>query len=303
MQNVISKSAFLARKKLGAVLRVFEKKEERVPERVKMARKTYDALRKITYNRNGESSIFNLINEVVFVVWSDTRYSDCDCGKTAKAIEEEFKGEKGVKVLEVKNGGIFCDCLNEGVFNLFERGCSHAMTFSTEAENYLNKETVDIMVDAICSGALVTAAAINEIYQSVLEGRISNTFAIWDIKALMLVGGFDSRCEKPIDENHADWKRGFDNKKNEFVWYLKAGVEEIIPLIKLMKKFDFPFIAPIIPFDNEGKMYVTPNDTDLQERNRKKFATKEPRQASHAEVSGVDLSFLQGGVMPGYRKF
>lgn len=283
---------------IGALLRVYESKPEGISRRLEMAEKTLNTLRSVIVDG------VPIIKEIVFLVWADPRYRGSDCGETDRALENKFLGRSSVKVLKVTHGGVYCDTLNEGIYYLNNCGKKYALILSTEAESYVNSETLTEMVDAICAGALVTGAAINEIYQSVLEGRVANTFAIWEVKALTLGGGFDAAgCEKPLDELHADWRCGFDITTNQFVYYPRAGVEEIVPLIKIFRKYGRPMIAPIVPFGAGGERYNLPTDPEELDRNRRKFATKETRQFAHAASLGCDLSYLKGAVMPAYRNW
>jgi len=73
-----------------------------------------------------------------------------------------------------------------------------------------------------------SGVAINELTPSVLEGRLANTFCLWDNLALLSVGGFDLRAAKPQRIERAHYMRGWSKDKGE-VFYHLAGVEEVIP--------------------------------------------------------------------------
>lgn len=293
-----TKKAVIARGGIGGLLRMFEEDPKRIKEKILITEKIINNLFDI--NVDG----LQAIKSVVLLVWSDKRYKMSDCGETAKALKQHFKNDqKRIKILEINEGGIYCDCLNQGLKYLDEVGrCAFALILSAEASSYCNSETINDMVGALSTGALATGAAINEIYQSVLEGRISNSFSIWHIKSLRSVGGFDPKFEMPTDLDNADWKRGLDEKTKKFLWYPNTGVEEIIPLIKLLEKYQKKLIAPIIPFDAKNKKFEASNDHQIK-RIMAMFAAKTSRQLSRANYAGRDLSFIKDGVMDEYRHF
>jgi hypothetical protein len=184
------------------------------------------------------------------------------------------------------------------------------MILSTQVSSYFNNETIEKMLEAIDFGALVVGVAIDELTDSIMQGRIANTFALWHNKSLMTVGGFDLRASKPRKDNKTTlFLEGWNSEKEEKegdggVFYHLAGVEEIIPLIRIVRIFGNK-IAPILPQGNDIKEWVTPNSKDDPvgyARHLKKMGTKLQRQTAFAAFENADLSLLEGGVMPQYRK-
>lgn len=289
---------FLARKKVGMILRVYATKAEDVPNRVSMIEKAVVAARKATIN--GKS----LIQRIDVLVWSDRNYKDADCGQTTEVLRHKFAGEKNLFVSEVRHGDIFCGILNYGVVHQLRHGCDYSLVVSAEAFSYMTPETMRMMVDAVCSGARVVGVAINELTRSVLDGRIANTFAMWHNESLMTVGGFDLRAAKPANEFSTHYMKGWSPEKNEHVFYHLAGVEEIIPLARLTETFG-PCIAPILPKGEGIQQYQVPDSVkspELWQRHISKMGTKLERQSALLASIGIDINFLKGGVMPEYRQ-
>ena len=97
--------------------------------------------------------------------------------------------------------------------------------------------------------------------------------------------------------------RGWDERQGD-VYYQLAGVEEIIPLARLVETFG-PCIAPIVPRGAGVQRYKVPDpvrDPELWRRHVAKMGTKYERQVALLSQIGKDLSFLKGGVMPTYRR-
>lgn len=245
----------------------------------------------------GDKSVFSRIDVIVS---ADSRYGDSDCGETSDALRLELhsKPRKSVFVSEVTNGDIFCGLLNYGVAHQMRDRIDYSMILSIGVADYLTSENIGPMLKALEQGARVTGLALSELAPSILDGRIANTLAIWDTVALMTVGAFDLRAAKPLkDDRLAQYVRGWSEEKGE-VFYNSAGVEEIIPLARLVKIFG-PCIAPVAPVT--GACWVVSDDPDVQKREKAKLGTKMERQMMWALSEGVDFSFLKGGVMPEYR--
>ncbi|MDD5071745.1 MAG: hypothetical protein PHQ42_03350 [Patescibacteria group bacterium] len=288
---------FLARKKVGLILRVYAHEEDRIPTRVEMIEKAIAAARKATVDGRA------LIKRIDVLVWCDKNYADSDCGQTAAILREKFSGEKDLFISEVSHGDIFCGILNYGIVHQLRHGVDYSIIASAEAFSYMTPETMAAMVNAACSGALAIGVAINELTDSILAGRIANTFAMWHNESLMTVGGFDLRAAKPVNETLAHFMRGWNPKKNENVFYHLAGVEEVIPLARMAETFG-PCIAPIFTQGEGVQQYQAPDpakDPELWQRHVAKMGTKLERQCALLASIGVDPSFLKGGVMPEYR--
>jgi hypothetical protein len=180
------------------------------------------------------------------------------------------------------------------------------MIASAEARTYLNQVTIERMIQALCDGARATGVAINELTPSILEGRLANTFAIWHNISLQTVGLFDLTADMPHDLRFADFKRGWHEKVG-VVHYHTAGVEEVIPLARMVVIFG-ACIAPVLPCQDDGQEvhYEEPDPAtqpELYQRHVSKMGTKLERQTAHLAQVKCDITYLKGGVMKKYRRF
>lgn len=294
----MSRKEFLAEKGVGLILRVFATKEDDIPNRIKMIKDAIAAARRMIVDN------VQVVRRIDVLVWTDKSYKDSDCGKTAPALREELKEEKSVHVCEVDDADIFCGILNKGVFYQSRKGIDYSIIVSAEAFSYMTPETMSDMVDAACKGARAIPVAITELTQSILEGRGANTFMMWHNESLMTYGGFDPRAAKPADDRTAHYLKGWSEEKGD-VYYHLAGVEEVIPLARIVDKHK-TCIAPIIPRGEGVKHYVVPDpatQSELWARHISKMGTKIERQSAHLAAIGFDISHLKGGVMPEYRRF
>ncbi len=289
-------------KTFGIVLRTYASKPEDVLKRVKAVRDFVARACDICYDGD---PVFSRID---VMVWENKRYPDADCGQTGMAlvdakIQDEFSPI--VEVHSIREGDIFCGILNEGVaLQLGLSGVDYTLIASTEAVSYLNDETVAEMISAVSDERVrVVGVALNELAESVLAGRVSNTMALWHTFSLMSVGGFDLRAAKPVNEQSAHYLKGADSRGAP-VFYQLAGVEEILPLARLVDVYG-QCIAPILPRGSGVKHYQVPDPVtqpELYARHIAKLATKYERQVALAASAGYDLSHLKAGVLPGYGK-
>ena len=295
--ETMTRKAFLSRKPIGLILRVYATDEADIPKRIQMTREFIDRALNVAVDEH------NPIKRIDVLVWADPNYKS-DCGQTATALREAFKElDNKVFVSEVKYGDIFCGLLNYGIALQLEHGIPYSIIASTEAYSYFTPETITAIIDAACFGARTVGVAINELTQSILEGRICNTFAMWHNISLLTVGGFDLRAAKPSDDKSAFYMRGWSENKGD-VYYHLAGVEEMIPLARMVETFG-PCIAPIRPLGEGVQQYVVPDpvkEPELYLRHISKMGTKTERQTALIVPEGCDLSFLQGGIIEGYRQ-
>lgn len=287
-------------KNIGIIVRTFAMKESDIPRRCDMA---VALVRKAAaINVPNQLGRFKLVE---IVVWSDPRFNS-DCGKTAAALRERMQAEglqQHCRISEEKKGDLYCGLLNRAVVKQVRAGCDFSMIISPESGGYLTQENFESMWNAFAAGANVAGMAISEITDSILEGRIGNAFSMWDNLALIGVGGFDMRAAKPhsqIERFHPSM-RGMTPDGREVAYHL-AGVEEMIPLARLVSDFG-QCIAPILP-SNESMRYKEPDpktQPELAERHRKKIATKLERQTALLQSIGMLVSWVKGGVMKDYR--
>lgn len=293
-----SRNAFLAEKVIGLILRVYATKESDITNRIEMIRKAIQASRNMTANG------LQVIRRIDVLVWHNKKYTDSDCGLTAPAMRNEFQKEKDVHISEVQDGDIFCGILNRGVVRQIRKGVDYSIIVSADAFSYMTPKTMSDMIDAACAGAKAIPVAITELTQSILEGRGANTFMMWDNVALMEHGGFDLKAAKPKDDRTAHYMRGWNEEKGD-VYYHLAGVEEVIPLARMIETYG-QCIAPIMPSCEGVQGYIVPNPAtqlELWERHIAKKGTKFERQFALLSSIGVDMSVLKGGVMEQYRRF
>jgi hypothetical protein len=297
MKKQTSVNDFMNRKKVGLILRVFATKPEDVENRVAMISKAIEATKKAVVQGRP------LIQRIDVLVWSDQNYKDSDCGQTAAELKKRFRNEKNLYVSEVRNSDIFCGILNYGVAHQIRHGVDYSIIVSAEAFSYMTPETMEKMVEAACHGARAVGVAINELSDSILDGRIANTFAMWHNESLLTIGGFDLKAAKPTDDRSAHYMQGWNVVEGN-VYYQLAGVEEIISLARLVKTFG-PCIAPILPEGQGAQRYQSPDkitQPQLWLRHISKMGTKIERQSSLAASIDCDLSYIRGGVIPEYRQ-
>lgn len=286
-------------KRIGALLRCFAMKDELVPNAVTQTMSSVERMQSIAVGGR------RVISRIEILVPSDPSYVECDCGMTVRALRKEIdaRGLKDVFVNKVKYGDLFVGILNYGVGKLLRAGCDYGLILSKEAESYYTQETVEDLLLALENGARVAGVAINELTESIMQGRIANTFAVWHLMSLVQKGIFDERNAKvsrdaPITSRAQSW-----DAEKQFWHYDLAGVEEIIPLIKIVRTFG-ACIAPILPRGEGISTWNAPDpvtDPEGYIRHLNKLGTKFVRQSHFASEVNADLPFIKGGVMEKYR--
>ncbi len=286
---------FLQKNRIGLFLRTFATKESDVERRVELMQSVFDRIDDL-------GTDFSIFGRIDILIYADKRYPDADCGLTYKAMVDAFSDRNGVVIEEVPFGDIFCGLGNYGFAKQLRGGMNYTMTMSPEVHSYLHLENLIPMIEALMSGAKAVGLALNELSQSVLEGRLSGTFMMWDLISLLTVGGLDLRAARPKDERLAHYMRGWHEEKGE-VYYPLAGVEEMIPLAYLVDYFG-PCLAALLPRGANDQCYQVPDrltQPELWERHVRKMGTKFERQSTHLASIGYDISWLKGGLMPAYR--
>ncbi len=290
-------------KKVGALLRCFALESRLVDNAVALALASIERMLSVSVQGR------QFVSRVLILVPMDEAYTQKDCGETAGKLREAIKARgwnKSVLVHEVRHGGdMFVGILNYGMVKLLRSGCDYGIVLSKEAEAYFTSEAAEDLVSAVEAGAKVAGLAITELTESVMQGRITNTFAMWDLEALGQAGNFDFRNAAPRKEAQIkSVAEAWDSGKN-FYTYNNAGVEEIIPLIQLVRMFG-SCIAPILPRGGGVRIWKVPDrnvDPDGHLRHVNKLGTKFVRQSYFAVLLGIDpeMSFLKGGIIPAYR--
>lgn len=313
------RKSFLATRNAGAIIRVFCKKREEIFDKTRRVWALVKAIEKSAVDM-GNFMTTNFVKRIDIVVWADNKYLEkgkpaADCGGTADELRGIFKNRDNVFVHEFRDGDLFCDLLNYGVYLQIRHACDYSMIVSPESHEYVTPETMGSIVDALSNGALVAGVAISEITQSILEGRIANAFSVWHNATLHKAGYFDSKLAgKPIDDDVAMFARGWSEDVKDYVYYPINGVEEMGPLGEMHKMFADPldmtkclrpFIAPILPSGEGVKRYFVPDpvkNPELWKRHVEKIDTKYPRQFFHLKKNGIASPLLlKGAVMPEYR--
>lgn len=291
--KLLTSAQFMNERKVGLIVRGFAKNPEDVPSRVAMMDELISkALNTMVHDRA-------LIARVDIMVWANvTHYpTEADCGELAPALREHFASNRKVFVHEVRTGDLFCSILNYGVAKQARAGCDYSIIASAEANAYWASDVPLKMVELACQGALAVGVAINELTQSVREGRIANTLALWHNESLQTVGGFDLRAGKPKNDKLAHYMRGIDQHGQERFYHL-GGVEEMIPLARMVDTFGT--CIGVVESSDPTLQYQMPNEhQDPQEyaRHMAKFGTKTERQMAHLVLIGADLSHVRSGVM------
>lgn len=238
----------------GVLVRAYAKESEKMPEVVARAVENAKILSKI------------------FVGVAIVVPRDYDCGSTAEKIRE------GLALLELQNiivvephGHHSREALNEGILELVLRFdvIDRVAIISGKAVGNISPAVMTGVNEAFENGARVVGLAIEKLAPIVLEGRVQNTFAVWDIPSFVEVGGFAS----------------------------KEGVEEIEPLVELVRQFG-KCIAVLQPKDG-GKLVIRDGGHD---RHKEVINYKIERQQSAVSCLGVDFTFIQSGILPGYPK-
>lgn len=240
----------------GVLLRVYTPKADEVVGRVERA---------VAHVRHIQTvqEAFPALKRIILIV-----PRDYDCGHTAAALAVALP-ELAHDVLEVP-GHHSREVLNVGIEKLGVMTMSRALIISGKAMSYLTPAVMWGIDQAFEDEALVAGLAVDELRDVVLSGRIQNTFAAWDIDALVGIGGFDSR----------------------------TGVEEIAPIARLVKEYG-KCIAPLSP--PSGTLDIAESDT-ARARHAEVMSTKLSRQLAECERVGSSFDEIRSGILSGYQR-
>lgn len=284
---------FFASEGIGALMRVHAAKESDVASRVALARAAVDRL--ASFKAGARAAV----KQVIILVWADPSYpGKSDCGKTAEALKEALHDaieQNYVRIDIVERGDLFCSILNRGCAQLLRNGIDWGMILSPEAVSYLTNETFDAMIATACDGVRAVGVGLTELFESIMErGRIANTLALWHLESLAEVGGFDLAAAHRHDDRDTPYLKGRDEKGVER-FYALAGVEEVIPLARLVDTFG-SCIGVVEPRGGGVQRYVRPIDPELLARYLAKMATKEGRQEGHLIRAGYTGEMIMNGI-------
>lgn len=235
-------------------MRVYTPRSEEVPDRVERSLKHAHQIEVVREE-------FLALHRALFLVPQDH-----DCGQTAEALSQRFATEGfGFAEVHAFSGHHSCEVLNEGLRAL-AGDTTHAIIVSGKALSpYLNVSSLLAIDQAFMDGAKVAGLATDELRDIVRAGRIQNTFAAWDIEALLDQYAFDS----------------------------KEGVEEIAPLIRLARKFG----RCIVPINVDGGALDIHSSETATARHKEVMATKIARQTAECERLGSNFEFIRNAIM------
>lgn len=279
--------------------RTFAKKPDDVETRAQQVAELFEIALPIQKS-NGKP----FFEKVFCSVWNGKNFSgEADCGQTAGVLRQRIKDPR-VKIIDFTDGDLFVSSFNNMFFHgAFVAQAEAMLLVSPEASSYLNERVMNEFQEAFTAGALAVGLAITELQDSIMKGRLANTFAAWSLEAAITHGGFNKAAAMKSEKDlTANMKKGFDPKTGDMRFYPYHGVEEIRLLAELVANHG-PCLAPIMPRDESGKVqeYELPTDSALLERHWNKMATKIARQDSHLTDAGYHTDVLENGVMFQYR--
>ena len=237
----------------GVLLRVYTPKESEAEDRVRRAMVHVDKVQEVA------REFPRLVHTTLIVP------KDHDCGLTAPALTAAARAYDAsvVSVIE-PSGHHSMEALNQGVRKIYPHA-SHALIVSGKAMSYLTKEVLTAFDAVSARGAKVAGLALPELADIVSSGRIQNTFAAWNLDALIRVGYFDSAL----------------------------GVEEVAPIIRMIREFG-PCVAPIACAD--GALDIHDSET-ARERHREVMRTKIEAQELECARLRSSFEFIKTGVI------
>lgn len=241
----------------GILVRVYTPKVSEVADRVERAIKHVQHILKVREE-------FPAIKSLALLV-----PSNYDCGNTYTALYNRLVAENLLEIVSICicTGHHSCEVLNRGMI-IAGLKATHGLVVSGKAMSYFTSSAMKVIDEAFVKGAKVAGLSIDEHNDIVLDGRIQNTFAAWDILALQRVGEFDSR----------------------------EGVEEIAPLVRLVRKYG-QCIAPINV--GAGSLDIQESDT-ARVRHYEVMTTKLDRQSQEVLRVGSNFEEITAGIMHGY---
>lgn len=273
--------------RIGIIFRTFAGKQSQMEERVKLVKEAVDKALQLSHNNRP------IFYDVSVLVPSNPAFASIDCGQMVEELRLLWKGQKRVRIHK-SDGDLFCGTLNQGVASQSESGVKFSLIASPDAHSYLTKENVMAMLERAEAGAKVVGLAINELHESIHQGRVANTFCLWHNRSLMTVGGFNLLSAEPENDQRAHFLEGRDANGTQ-VFYKINGVEEVIPAALLVKHYG-RCIAIVDPV-GEGQEYQVVSDPDVRKRHIAKMATKHQRQDELLSLVRLDASMLANGIM------
>jgi len=279
----------LEHNRVGVLMRVFATSESDAENQIHSA---MVALEQLLHIQTGARKTFARVD---FLVASDHNFMDSDYGGTADTLRERIRSyvpEAPVHVFEIKRGDINTMLLNYGIANQTEHRISYSLILSHWIHEHITTANVHRLLAALQSKSRVAGVAIPEVAETVRQGRIANTFAMWHNKSLATVGGFDLRAAVPTDQEQ---RNNRIRTRADGSTFIMAGVEEIIPLLRFAHFFG-PCITVVEP-EHSTQSPTEHYDAHWQQRHHRKLATKNARQEYMAHMTPYDLSSLEKNLL------
>lgn len=277
----------IERDPVGIIFRTFASKEAQLEERVNLLEQAIEKSLNLSFK---DRPIFRFVD---ILVPSNPNFPSVDCGLMVEALKQRWGSERRVRIHKTM-GDLFCGTLNAGVSIQMESGLRYSLIASPDAHEYITNENVMGMLIKADGGAKVVGLAINELRESIWQGKIANTFCLWHNRSLLTVGGFNLLSAEPENEKRSHYLEGAD-KDGKPQYYKINGVEEVIPAALLVKTFG-KCIAVVNP-ENADQKYKVVTDPEIQKRHVAKMATKEIRQNELLSMLGLHPSILENGII------
>ncbi len=262
------------KRKIGVLIRTYAGEEGAVFDRVHRVIHAFEKLQEVQVDPAFKDQFY-----VRVVIPTNGQFKEVDCGKMCDAVQGGFaEVSMGTSfhhhVVESK-GDMYCGIPNESLAEFLEAGCSHMLVISTRYADHITVENINMLMQSFQEGALVAGLAIEELLESIKQGLVANTFAVWSIKELIAVGGFDMKaCDEAVGEVKA-----------------AKGTEEVIPSIRLGRKHG-KCIKVVTP--HVSQQSAEPADGV---KHKRKMDTKSSRQEFLAQSIGSNVAEISQYVM------
>lgn len=297
-----SLKTFLTRKNCHLAIRVFSVLEAGVAQQCQATHELVENARGLTFNGQ---PVFSSIS---VVVPSSPVYVNYDCGLTATALIDTFRGQHKdqqcpVHVRTYMTGDQFVDVFNEEINHLARARGHYLFSISPAVRHYCNNAEMAKAITACHAGAKFGGLILPQV-EGVACGFAVNTWSFLDIDAAIQVGGYQ-HVARDIRKDAETFLSVRHPTEKEIAIPLK-GVEEA-PLIGAMitkqratLDENKPFIAPILPESWEG--WKLPDQiTGYVSYHELKVRSKWLRQRAFLGMQGLGFDDVRQAVMPGYR--
>lgn len=249
-------------------------------KKAKAARKLVEACRVLRDNHGVNLTLR-------FAVLTSPDYKQCDVGNTASHLSTLYGAESFVEIVEYPLDQS-CGCPNAAGQEALGRGYSHMLLVSPSAAEYLSPDNYLAMELRFNGGMRVVGLNLEEVPGEVMD----NSFAAWHLQSLADVGWFDPRSSTP---KKGEVRTMVEVEDGEPV--ALAGVEEVIPLILMVKQAGgepcFAFIDP--PAGGKRELATATGDPERFAADQIKNRSKLARRKGMAALACETLEFLQTG--------